>query len=191
MGLVPRFLRVIVRSTLAVVIVLVAVIVGRWLVPHAPPVAAVEKSHWKTFTSRGGWSIRYPENWQVLSCHTCTDPTEAGLFVIFYDPEDTKHGLMVDPIVDRAAGQNEKAWFDSVKTTANLNPIVEEASMKVDGRPARRVLYQHKDGSQADDIYVLNGSHGYQIGDMDRVQPAYPVYQQMLASFHFTDGAEK
>src|SRR5271169_4329567 len=30
---------------------------------------------WSTFTSRGGWSIRYPSDLHISSCRQCDDPT--------------------------------------------------------------------------------------------------------------------
>jgi hypothetical protein len=37
-------------------------------------------SRWKSFANKAGWQINYPDNWQVGSCRSCTDPTDPDVF---------------------------------------------------------------------------------------------------------------
>ena len=46
---------------------------------------------WRVFSNRGGWSIRYPSNWKIASCHSCTDP--ANLNAKIKEERFTVNGL--------------------------------------------------------------------------------------------------
>src|SRR5215471_9464452 len=47
------------------------------------PLPATDTSKWKMFSSRGGWTLRYPTDWEVSSCNQCDDLTAPNIFVVF------------------------------------------------------------------------------------------------------------
>src|SRR5690348_5377115 len=76
-------------------------------------------SKWKTFSSRAGWNMKYPRDWQVGSCNSCPDPADPNVFVSFYSPQSDEL-LMIEHLADKPQGQSVRQWIDDVKTKAIL-----------------------------------------------------------------------
>jgi hypothetical protein len=55
---------------------------------------------WKTFTSQGGWEIKYPTNVHISSCRNCTDVHDPDNFVSFFAP-GTDGLMMVYPLIGK------------------------------------------------------------------------------------------
>ena len=148
---------------------------------------------WKTFASRGGWSISYPADWRIGSCQSCTDPTAEDVFVDFFPPSlKTADGwVMVSPLARRPSDISVDAWLAKVSREANLNPHVHEAESKVNGLSALRVRYRSPQG-EMEEIYVVSGSRTFSVsfsadpgspGTSLETLPNYPIYSKMFRSF--------
>src|SRR6266568_2948010 len=88
-----------------------------------------QTAKWKTFSNRAGWSIDYPAEWNISSCHSCSDVTAPGVFVSFFPPavKDYDQGsLMIEHLTDKPADKSAGEWLADVKKTNNLNPQIKE-----------------------------------------------------------------
>ena len=149
---------------------------------------------WKVFSSRAGWSLHYPPDWRIGSCHNCPDPTAPNVFVDFFPPGETNSDgwVMVDRLADRPSGMSVKGWFTRLKQTANLNPRLKEQRINLNGLPALKVRYRnpHAGGQETESVYVVAGSRTFQInfgGDLPG-RPLedlgnYRIYRRMLGTF--------
>jgi len=147
-------------------------------------VEAPDVSRWKTFTNRAGWSIKYPRDWQVSSCRSCTDPTDPNVFVSLYNTT-TKQVIMIEPLIDKPADQSVEQWLNATQATTNVNPRVNEEWISLDGSRALKVINSNRDSTESENIYVVHGSKTFAIR-ADRNVPSYQLYRQMLSTFRFT-----
>jgi len=146
---------------------------------------ADDVSRWKAFTNRAGWSIKYPRNWKVYSCHSCPDPTAPNVFVAFENPK-TDEIVMVDQFIDRPADQGIEQWLNDIKTTTNLNPKVSEEWVTFGQERALKVVTRNQDSTECETFYVVHGSKTFAVR-IDRGTPSYHLYQLMLSTFRFTN----
>jgi len=151
---------------------------------QTPSGQATDVSQWKTFANRAGWSIKYPRDWQVSSCRSCTDPTDPDVFVSLYNAA-TKQLIMIEHLIDKPADQSVEQWLNDIKVTTNLNPRVSEEWISLDGTRALKVINRNRDSTESENIYVVHGSKTFAI-HADRNTPSYQLYRQMLSTFRFT-----
>jgi hypothetical protein len=154
-----------------------------------------DASKWKTFSNRAGWSIDYPADWKISSCHACPDPAEADVFVNFFPPtprEFDKGSLMIVPLVDKPAGKGTEEWFSEVKKTHNLNTQIKEESLTLNNLPALKVRYRNPSGLgyEMETTYVISNSKTFAIsfqggkpGSILETLGNYPIYLRMLSTF--------
>jgi hypothetical protein len=97
---------------------------------------------------------------------------------------------MVEPLADRPSHRSMADWVDNTKRSANLNPIVNEDSISVNGLPAFRVLYRNvAQDLEIEATYVVSGSRMFEISVDGEPHaklhdlPIYSIYQRMLATF--------
>jgi hypothetical protein len=155
--------------------------------PHQTEPALV----WKTFTNRAGWSIQYPANWTVGSCHSCSDPAEGNVFVTFWDPARPGDSVMIEHLAPKPADKTAMQWLQEMKR--NPNAQTTEEALVIDGMPALKVRYKHPTGREFEMVYVVRNSDTFEItihddNDAERIQDMsiYPIYQHMLSTFKFT-----
>lgn len=148
--------------------------------------------HWKAFTSRSGWTIKYPIGWRIASCHSCSNPKAEGMFVDFFPPEKQEAGgwVMVSPLACKPANTPADPWLTEVAANANQNPHMSEKRLTLGGNPALTVRYRTSKGSFMDEVYIVSGSHTFSIefgGEKDGTPPEnaqnYPVFRGMVESF--------
>lgn len=142
-------------------------------------------SKWKLFASRAGWSIRYPRQWKVSSCHSCTDLTDPNAFVAIENPKADEI-VMIDRLVDKPSDQGLEEWLKDVKLTTNLNPKVSEVWITLGNERALMVITRNPDSTECENYYVVHGSKTFAI-QIDRNSATYPVYKRMLNTFKFTN----
>ncbi len=147
------------------------------------PARTTRATEWKTFVSRGGWSIDYPRGWTVSSCNNCRDPAEPGIFVGFSGARDDDF-VMVSPLADRPVTQTVAQWLNDVAVTANLNTVLEKHPSVLNGHFAMVVRYRYADGTIGDETFVVDGVRTFQIGGLISIgSPALPVVRHMVATF--------
>src|SRR5581483_10520244 len=125
-----------------------------------PVVAADASKGWMTFTSRAGWSIKYPPGWQVGSCNSCLDPSDPNVFVTFFDPS-TNGMLMIQHLKDKPADQSVEAWLNDVKQVVVANPRMSEQWISLDGVRALKVKTRNPDSTESENIYAVDGSRTF------------------------------
>lgn len=150
-------------------------------------------SKWRVFSNRAGWSIKYPADWKIASCRSCSDPTAPNVFVDFLPPGDSDTGwVMIEHLRDKPPSTSLEAWFTEVKRTANLNPQIFEQRLKLGQLAALKVRYRNSSGGglETEDVYVVSGSRTFSISfDGERPGVAlerhenYPIYLEMVESF--------
>lgn len=121
-----------------------------------PSAQARDISRWRSFTSKGGWTVRYPPNWKISSCANCTGLTVEHIFVMFSDPSSSKEHVWVEQFIDKPAAQSVDNWLRDLSQDTNLNTRLGRESISLDGRTALRVKY-----TATDDIYVVNGPKSF------------------------------
>jgi hypothetical protein len=146
---------------------------------------ADDVSRWKTFSNRAGWSIKYPPNWKVYSCHSCPDPTDPNVFVAFDNPK-TEEIVMIQHFKDKPSDQSIERWLDHIKMATNLNPKVGEEWVTLGGARSLKVVTSNHDSTECENFYVVHGSKTFAV-QIDRGTPSYQLYQQMLSTFKFTN----
>lgn len=159
-----------------------------WLAQAAtPPVQQAEdSSRWATFTSRGGWSIKYPANLTVRSCRQCMDLAGPDVFVTFSAPS-TDGLIMIEPLIDKPADQSVERWLNAISQQTVANPRVSEEWIYLDGLQALKVKNRSPDSSESENVYVVNGSKTFAIRASNaQIAPFYMLYRQMLSTFRFT-----
>lgn len=148
--------------------------------------------HWNTFKSRSGWTVAYPGSWETASCHSCSDPRAAGMYVDFFPPEDRAGDgwVMISPLEDKPANTSVDRWLVEIADSANQNPHIREKRFSSGGKPAFEVQYRASDGAFMDDVYVISGRRTFSIafsGGRDGVAVEkfgnYPVFCRMVESF--------
>jgi hypothetical protein len=141
-------------------------------------------STWVTFSSRGGWHIKYPRDLQISSCRQCEDPTAPDVYVAF---SRSNHVLaMVEPLADTPSGESTRQWLNEVARDTILSPVLKEQWTSVDNEPALIVINGASDSDQAENIYVARGGKTFAIR-FPQVQDAKvrSVCEQMLSTFRF------
>ncbi len=147
--------------------------------------AAHASKDWPSFTSRAGWTVRYPPNWQVGSCNNCTDPTAPNVFVSFFDPS-TSGMVRIERLQDKPVDQGIGAWLNHVGQTAVANPRSSKHWMSLDGRRALTIRTRNPDSTASENVYVVDQSKTFfiqasPVGD----EGFYPLYKRMFSSFRF------
>jgi hypothetical protein len=157
-------------------------------------ITTAKVANWKVFSNRAGWRIRYPAEWDTVSCRSCPDPRAPGVFVDFMPHEgaDLNGSVMVSPLRDKPGNVGLDAWFSEVERTANLNPRSSEHRFDLNGKAALRVRYLNSSagGTEMEAVYVVAGSRTFSIefSGNNRGTPLetlgnYPVFMRMVQSF--------
>jgi hypothetical protein len=91
---------------------------------------------WKTFTNRAGWSIQYPANWTIGSCHSCSDPAAENVFVTFSDPHRATDSLMIEHLISKPADKSDSQWLQEMSKNPNARTSEEALpGARPGGRP--------------------------------------------------------
>lgn len=154
-----------------------------------------DMSTWKIFVSQGGWSMEYPNDWKVSSCHACSDPTEKGLFVDFEPPVNLlEEGLVsVQPYPDKELVQTLEQLFTKLKEFPAEPHLVEERTT-INGLPAFRIVYGQKGNIYGEMIYLVDGSKVvgiYLFSSYPNIHKELsdfkllPTFNKMLSTFKF------
>jgi len=148
---------------------------------HVHPGKSVdEASGWKTFTSRAGWQIKYPPGWDIGSCVQCTDPAAPDTFVMFSEPA-TKRVLMIEPLADQPADQNLDDWLRNVGRSTELNPVIREEWIALDGVRALKIVTRSPDNTESENIYLVKRTTTFALR-----ADASPALRSMISTFKFT-----
>jgi hypothetical protein len=158
------------------------------------PTAQLQTANWKTFTNRAGWSIDYPAEWKISSCHSCSDVTAPDVFVSFFPPavKDYDQGsLMIEHLADKPADKSADEWLAYVKKTHNLNPQMKEEKFTLNSLPALRVRYRNPAGSgyEMETVYIVSNSKTFAMtfdgkpGASVESLRNYTIYLRMLSTF--------
>jgi hypothetical protein len=152
-----------------------------------------ETSRWRVFSNRAGWSIKYPADWKIASCHSCSDPTAPNVYVDFFPPGDSDSGwVMVSHLEDRPSSTTLDAWFNDVKQRANQNPRISEQRLTLGDLPALKVRYRNPSGGgrETEHVYVISDSQTFSIsfggekpGLVLEKYENYPIYLEMVETF--------
>jgi hypothetical protein len=136
---------------------------------------------WKTFTSRGGWVIKYPDEIHISSCHSCTDVHDPDIFVSFFDRE-TEELMMIEPLIGKPHERSVDDWLLETSETADLNQQLRKQWITLAGRRALRVDYRNADGTESEHTYVLCRAHTLKIS-IGLHGRSTGLFQQMLNTF--------
>ena len=131
-------------------------------------------SRWRTFTSRAGWSIKYPPDWRITSCNLCPDPTDPLVFLWFYDPQ-ADEGVRIESLQDKPPDKSADEWL---RSSARVLAGVSGEKFWLDGRKALKTKVVYMDSSENETIYVVDGSNTFSIGEV-KVEDT-PFYQRFL-----------
>jgi len=156
-----------------------------------------EAAKWKTFSNRAGWSIEYPADWKISSCHSCSDVTAPNVFVDFFPPveKDYDEGwLVVEHLADKPADRSADEWLAEVKRTDSLNPQIKEEKSTLNSSLAFQVRYRNPSGRgyEMEAVYVICNSKTFAISfqgkDGSSIESLrnYPIYRRMLSTFKIT-----
>jgi len=150
-----------------------------------------QKPAFKTFTNRAGWSIQYPANWKVGSCHSCLDPAEGSVFVTFRNPDRPENFVMIEHLASKPAGETVEHWLE--KMSQNPNPRMSQERLLIDGMPALKVRSRSSVGRAFETVFIIRNSDTFSIeivddkaGERIQAMSIYPIYQHMLSTFKFT-----
>lgn len=124
-------------------------------------------SSWKTFRNRDGWSILYPAQWTIRSCHACPDPTDSGVYAVFTPPKSTPSITVSVYPDDRYMDLARDARFRELETRlrpANVKQL-RVTDFVLNGLPARTILYQSDAGStyQSELTIIAAPNRSYEI----------------------------
>lgn len=149
---------------------------------------------WKLFTSRAGWSISYPSDWKISSCHACPDPAAPEAYAEFGPPESanrTFSGIHIDRWADKPANKSAIEFLAEMKAT-ELKPRhpqeLQERETTMSGFPALESSY-YEDGWGVEKMWVVADSHSFRIAFSAQVRDhieqlhTYKIYRRMLAPF--------
>jgi hypothetical protein len=120
----------------------------------------------------------------VSSCRGCPDPTDANVFVSFYNSA-TKELIMIEHLIDKPADQSVEQWLNWISTGQNLNPRVSEEWIILDGTRVLKVINRNSDSTESENIYLVHDSKTFSIQAARNTQ-SYALYQRMLSTFKFT-----
>jgi hypothetical protein len=149
---------------------------------------------WKTFVNRAGWSMNYPADWTIASCHSCSDPTAPEVYVDFFPPKNKRASgfVIVEPLAEQPPRTTIDEWFADVKSTANQNPRVAEKRFTLNALPALRVRYRNAGdgGYEMETVYVVSRGRTFAIafsterrGVSLEATENYSTYVQMVKTF--------
>lgn len=152
-----------------------------------------ETSRWKVFSNRAGWSIKYPADWRIASCHSCPDPSAPNVYVDFFPPRDSESGwVMISHLEDKPSSTTPDAWFNDIKQLANQSPRISEERLTLGDLPALKVRYRNPSGGgrEMEHMYVISDSQTFSIefsGEkpglvLDKYEN-YPIYLEMVETF--------
>jgi len=154
---------------------------------------ALKKPVWKVFSNRAGWSVKYPADWKIASCHSCSDPTAPDVYVDFFPPETSDSGwVMISHLGNKPPNATLDAWFSDIKQRANQNPRISEERLTLGDLPALKVRYRNPSGGgrEMEHVYVVSGSQTFSIsfggekpGLALEQYENYPIYLEMVKSF--------
>lgn len=140
----------------------------------------------------GQWSIQFPANWKIGSCHYCSDPAKGNVFVTFSNPDRVEEFVMVEHLAPKPADETADHWLEQM-SKGNSNPVTSKQTLLLDGMPALKVRNRNSSGSEFETVYVIRESETFSIElydnkDGERIQgmSIYPIYQHMLSTFKFT-----
>ena len=149
---------------------------------------------WKSFSSRAGWSIRYPSYWKISSCRACSDPTAAEVFAEFEPPPSANKdssGVSIDRFAEKPSNKSALEFLSEMKATElkSRKPRgLRERERTVGGFPALEFSY-YDGGMGFEEVYVVAGSHSFRIlfaalvRDQLEQLDTYKVYRRMLTTF--------
>jgi len=165
-------------------------VMGAFLFLSAVPICLIGPARatervWTTFTSRAGWTLKYPPNWRVGSCNNCSDATAPNVFVSFFDPS-TSGMVRIERLKDKPADHDITTWLNHIEQTAVANPRLSEQWVSLAGRRALLVKTHNPDSTESENVYVVDQSKTFfiqaaPIGDAT----FYSTYKRMLSSFRF------
>ena len=155
---------------------------------------SIETTNWKVFLNRAGWSIKYPNDWKISSCHSCSDPTDPNVFVDFFPPtKNSDDGwVQISHVADKPSNKSVDEWLTDLKHTLNLNPILKEEKITINNLPALKVRYRnlYAGGKESEGVYIVSGSETFEIsfggnkpGIMLENFGNYSIYTKMLSTF--------
>jgi hypothetical protein len=140
---------------------------------------------WKTFSSRAGWKMKYPELVHISSCRNCTDVHDPDIFVSFFDVK-TGESMMVDPLIGRPNGRSLDDWLLEISRTVYLSQQLGHKWITLAGQRALRVDYRNADGTETECTYLVGGRHTLRI-HIDLHGRSTALFQEMLNTFRFAN----
>jgi hypothetical protein len=142
----------------------------------------------ENFRKPGRWTISYPPQWQIGSCHQCSDLTDPNVFVTFFEPS-TKAMIMIEPLADKPADKEVEPWLKEVGRDTVLNAQISEQWIVLNHRKALKVINGNQDSTSSENIYLLYGQKTFAIRT-SRNTPSYATYQRMLSTLNFAPSNE-
>jgi hypothetical protein len=110
-------------------IALIIGVLGLVVIASQGPQKAERTLAWKTFTNRAGWSVQYPSNWTVGSCHSCSDPAAGDVFVTFWNPHRATDSVMIEHLAPKPAYKSASQWLQEMKRNPNVQTGEESLSL--------------------------------------------------------------
>ena len=146
----------------------------------------VDTAHWKKFTNKAGWELKYPPTWSVSSCVQCPDPTAPDVFVFFSD-DKSHEAVMIDHLIDKPPNKTLEQWLQETSITTVLTPRMSEEWFFLDGVPVLKVRNRNPDFGRSENIYLVNGSNtiAIRISNVDKPK-FYLLAQQLLSTIRLT-----
>jgi hypothetical protein len=139
---------------------------------------------WKLLKSQGGWKVKYPTSWAVVTCRNCWDITDPNIPISF-EPKD----VYGDSIVINGGNNDERdaisadEYFKSIIEASTTNENINYCS--VNGMPALEIISTYKNWYTNDDdlyeiIYIWNNSYSYFISFLSTTQS----FNKLIGSDH-------
>jgi hypothetical protein len=141
---------------------------------------------WATFTSRGGWSIRYPPNLHVSSCRQCEDATDPDVIVAL-SRSSGEVVVMIEPLADKRLARNTRQWLSEVAHETVLSPVASEQWIFIDGALALTVTNGASASDKTENIYIVHGVKSFAIHFPHIVDASVrAICEQILSTFRFS-----
>jgi hypothetical protein len=153
---------------------------------YAQAIEGEDTFQWTTFTSRGGWSVRYPPNLHVSSCRQCEDATDPDVMVAF-SRSSGEVLVMIEPLADKRPARNTRQWLSEVAHETVLSPVVSEQWTFIDGALALTVTNGASASDKTDNIYIVHGVKTFAI-HFPHIADAgvRAICEQILSTFRFS-----
>jgi hypothetical protein len=147
-------------------------------------------SEWRIFKSWSGWKVRYPPGWGASSCTMCSDPTEAGLFVDFFDMETygDEGWIMVEGFWTKPAGNSDEEILSGLTPCGYQYPVVSDEICTISGKLAKKLVTTGW-GRETENYFIagptklfeisFQGDHAAKVKDLKN----YPIFQLMMSTF--------